>query len=66
MLASFLKEAYKSKALKISKFEGQLLKWNISQDSLSRKFVFNSFQEAIRFFSIADKYLNGKGIHFNM
>jgi len=66
MLTTFLKYLYKSKSVPRQVLENKLKNWNITQNKLSRTFVFYDFQQAMTFMTLAGDYVDQNQIKANM
>ena len=57
MLNNFLRDIYKSKVISSDLLRKTLSTWKITDSSLSKTFVFEDFEKAMTFSSLAAKYV---------
>ena len=57
MLNNFLRDAYKLKVVSKEVLQNKLQNWKISQSHLSKTFLFEDFNHAMQFTTIAGEFL---------
>ncbi len=66
MLNSFLRDVYKSKVLSAEFLQKNLSNWKITQNTLTKTFVFTDFKRAMTFATLAEGRLKEKQVQSKM
>jgi pterin-4a-carbinolamine dehydratase len=66
MLNSFLRQTYKSKAVTSQFVHKNLKSWKITENQLSKTFVFEDFKNAVAFVNLAENYIDSHKINAQM
>jgi pterin-4a-carbinolamine dehydratase len=66
MLASFLRDTYKSNIVTKQFLQNNLKNWKIAEDKLIKTFKFDDFNQAMVFTSLAADYIKQYGVNAEM